>query len=296
MALQSSGPISLLDIQNEFGGTNPIGINEYYGADTGVPASGTISFDDFYGTSSTVDPVQNGLVLSLDAGNAQSYSGSGATWTDLTGSNNGTIDGSTYNSGDGGYFIFDGTNDNVKIPYTASSNISDTLFNGSNNFTVEFWFNADNLPSDGGTNFRKSQCLLGGGGRNFLINFGDSLDDKEVTVRTNMGSWISPVGSGADSINNNTWYNVIVTYDSSSGFVLYLNGVQESTSSTTGNITAGSFDTSNKLIGCLIDNSSNSNFQDRFFDGKISVCRIYNKVLTATEAQQNYNAVEGRYA
>ena len=52
MALPSSGPISLLDIQNEFGGTNPIGINEYYGAAGGVPTSGTISFDDFYGTSS----------------------------------------------------------------------------------------------------------------------------------------------------------------------------------------------------------------------------------------------------
>ena len=51
MALQSSGAISLNDIQTEFGGTNPIGINEYYGVAAGVPASGTISFDDFYGTS-----------------------------------------------------------------------------------------------------------------------------------------------------------------------------------------------------------------------------------------------------
>ena len=34
MALPSSGAISLQDIQNEFGGSNPIGINEYYGVDT----------------------------------------------------------------------------------------------------------------------------------------------------------------------------------------------------------------------------------------------------------------------
>jgi len=54
MALQSSGPISLDDIQDEFGGTNPISIDEYYGADTGVPSSGTISFDDFYGTSASI--------------------------------------------------------------------------------------------------------------------------------------------------------------------------------------------------------------------------------------------------
>jgi hypothetical protein len=55
MALQGSGPISLLDIQGEFGGSNPIGLNEYYrgGAytttnNTGVPTSGLIQLDDFY--------------------------------------------------------------------------------------------------------------------------------------------------------------------------------------------------------------------------------------------------------
>lgn len=59
MALQSSGAISLLDIQNEFGGSNPIGINEYYrggayvpSSQTSIPTSGTIDFADFYGTSS----------------------------------------------------------------------------------------------------------------------------------------------------------------------------------------------------------------------------------------------------
>lgn len=51
MTLQSSGQISLLDIQNEFGGSSPIGINEYYGSG-GAPASGTISIGDFYGRSS----------------------------------------------------------------------------------------------------------------------------------------------------------------------------------------------------------------------------------------------------
>lgn len=51
MPLQTSGAISLLDIQNEFGGANPISINEYYGAG-GAPASGTISLADFYGRSS----------------------------------------------------------------------------------------------------------------------------------------------------------------------------------------------------------------------------------------------------
>lgn len=50
MALQTSGEISLADIAAEFGGSTPHSLSEYYGVDT-VPASGTISFSDFYGTS-----------------------------------------------------------------------------------------------------------------------------------------------------------------------------------------------------------------------------------------------------
>ena len=57
MALQSSGPISLSQIQAEFGGSNPISLSEYYrngpyttSNNTGVPTSGTIDLGDFYGT------------------------------------------------------------------------------------------------------------------------------------------------------------------------------------------------------------------------------------------------------
>lgn len=62
MALPSSGPLALSDIQTEFGGSNPIGLNEYYaggsyvpagttGTYGAVPSSGTISIQQFYGTS-----------------------------------------------------------------------------------------------------------------------------------------------------------------------------------------------------------------------------------------------------
>ena len=46
MATPSTGTISLLNVQTEFGGGNPIAINEYYKADVGVPTSGTISLND----------------------------------------------------------------------------------------------------------------------------------------------------------------------------------------------------------------------------------------------------------
>ena len=49
MALQTSGPISLLDIKNEFGGAVPHSLSEYYGAASGIPGSGQISFNQFYG-------------------------------------------------------------------------------------------------------------------------------------------------------------------------------------------------------------------------------------------------------
>jgi len=52
MALPASGTIKASEIQTEFGGSNPISISEYYAADTGVPASGAISWSDFHGTAS----------------------------------------------------------------------------------------------------------------------------------------------------------------------------------------------------------------------------------------------------
>lgn len=65
MPLPSSGPLSLTDIQTEFGGSNPIGLNEYYaggglvpagttGTNGAVPSSGTISIFNFYGTSNVI--------------------------------------------------------------------------------------------------------------------------------------------------------------------------------------------------------------------------------------------------
>ena len=62
MTLQTSGAISLSQVQTEFGGANPISMSEYYagganvpgstsGVNGAVPASGTISMSKFFGTS-----------------------------------------------------------------------------------------------------------------------------------------------------------------------------------------------------------------------------------------------------
>lgn len=82
MALQPSGLITLSDIQDEFGGANPIGLSEYYrgGAyttdnNTNVPTSGAISVSNFYGavrqfafTISTTTQNANLATLATSAG------------------------------------------------------------------------------------------------------------------------------------------------------------------------------------------------------------------------------------
>lgn len=81
MALPASGPLSLDDIQTEFGGANPIGINEYYGAAAGIPASGTISINDFYGASAS----PAGLITASDIGGFYDFSDTSSLWQNTTG-------------------------------------------------------------------------------------------------------------------------------------------------------------------------------------------------------------------
>jgi hypothetical protein len=92
MTLPASGPLSLNDIQTEFGGTNPIGMNEYYaggglvpagttGTYGAVPSSGALSVQNFYGTSQFIPIYIEELFQTW------LYSGTGATQTITNGIN-----------------------------------------------------------------------------------------------------------------------------------------------------------------------------------------------------------------
>jgi len=76
MAIPSSGPLSLDDIQTEFGGTNPIDLSEYYAGggnvppgttgDSGpIPTSGEIAVGEFYGSTNRVPIVINNTGTAL---------------------------------------------------------------------------------------------------------------------------------------------------------------------------------------------------------------------------------------
>lgn len=90
MAISSNAPVSLTDIQNEFGGTSPISLSEYYSAVSGVPASGAINMGAFRGKSASTTISANTNYLQI---NASDYISTGGTliipssvwiWSDST--------------------------------------------------------------------------------------------------------------------------------------------------------------------------------------------------------------------
>lgn len=90
MALPCPGPsqISIADIQTEFGGSNPIAINEYYrnglyvpSSSTNVPTSGQISFSDFFCTSSELTLIISVTTTNLNLQSAFDAQFGANTWT-----------------------------------------------------------------------------------------------------------------------------------------------------------------------------------------------------------------------
>jgi hypothetical protein len=85
--------IDMQSIQSNLGGSNPISIDEYYGATGYAPTSGTISLNTFRRLAQVpiVGIPPKNLQVFLDASDSRSYPGSGTTWFDISGNGrNGT--------------------------------------------------------------------------------------------------------------------------------------------------------------------------------------------------------------
>lgn len=233
----------------------------------------------------TPSVVTTNLVVHLDAGDTDSYPGSGTTWSDLTTTNADASlqNGAFYNNVYGGFIVFDGTNDYAQIPSTSWS--VGNIFNGSNNFTISLWVNINSFPTN--TNYIYSPVLFAPAEGHAYITLGDGIPTNEIGLRVYMNSaWTTPVSS--NTLSTNTWYNICATYDSSSGFVFYQNGSSVDTDSTTATI--GSQSSSNTLIG-----GSTAANQYRYLNGSIASLLIYDRAITAAEVTQNYNAIKSRY-
>lgn len=143
MTLPSSGPLSLSDIQGEFGGSNPIGMNEYYaggglvpsgttGTYGAVPTSGQISVQNFYGTSNYIP------VYIEDIFSTWLYTGNGATQTITNGINL---------SGSGGLVWIKGRNGSAApdhLLYDTSRGVTNGLVTNSSGAT---YTNANTLTA-----------------------------------------------------------------------------------------------------------------------------------------------------
>ena len=210
--------------------------------------------------------VTSGLVLALDAADKLSYPGSGTTWRDLSGNNNtGTLtNGPTFSTGNMGSIVFDGVDDNATCNLVTSD---------ANNVTLEVWFKATTLPGDRGLIYNGN-----GGSSGYGLQFG-ACGATSTTLYVFFGGLNCNVVSYA-GMTTNVWYQAVYTRTTTPSIsnILYINGISRSTNTTSNpNAPAGS---------TLISSA---------FNGNISIARIYNRALTATEVLQNYNATKGRY-
>ena len=220
--------------------------------------------------------VTDGLVLALDAGNTKSYSGSGATWTDLSGNgNNGTLEnGVGFDGGNGGSLVFDGSND-----YITSSN---PIVLGNNPRTLEVWCkgtSTDRVPLALSTSPSLTQ--------NVSFAFA-ALSSSVFIVYGGTGSYDEEFPVSFNFIDGN-WHQMLVTWDGNNPGTLLVYGDGSQVGSRVRGAGEAYNTTSGYMVGVWYD-------FNRYYNGNISQVSIYNRALTASEIQQNYNALKGRYA
>ena len=223
--------------------------------------------------------VTQGLVLALDAADRNSYPGSGTTWTDLSGNgNNGTFVGTTTFDSSTNSISFDsGSNTYVQTPF--NSLLTD--------ISISVWFNAQVQDSDSGSGLRPI-VMLG----NFLTQ-----GPLEISMLRNgladVGKMRFEIGSDApayryvtnERYDDQNWHNAVLVKDNTTMNV-YIDGNLEVSQVNDNDIL---YDTS---IALRIGGGTSSTA--RRFLGKVATTSVYNKALTATEIQQNFNATRGR--
>ena len=213
--------------------------------------------------------VTNGLALYLDAANTRSYPGSGTTWTDLSGnSNNGTLtNGPTFNSGNGGSIVFDGSNDFVSTNY----NIALT------DFTFCMWFKAPDSTNPQSIRLMDKNYITG-------MWLGKNANNGAPN------SWGGGIKESAPpygiylTLTDGQWH-FLVSIRSGTTHTLYGDGISNTTSNA---VSATALSTDNMAIGSGYGGGS-------YFKGNIAQTQIYNRALSASEVLQNFNATRARF-
>lgn len=227
--------------------------------------------------------VTDGLVLALDAGNTKSYSGSGTTWTDLIGSNNGTLTNEpTFSSLNGGSIVFDGSNDYVQL------SASNDLNFGTGNFTIEGWFNKGATTANL-TLLSSNRYYSPGNNGNWILRISSAT---QIELRTYDGEGNLESGGFNASTSVDTWHHFALVREGTgtNETKFYLDGVLKGSTTITKSLTDA------ETSGLRIGEEGDPGRGNDPFNGKISNVKLYKgKGLTAAEIEQNYNALKGRY-
>lgn len=219
--------------------------------------------------------VTDGLVLYLDAANTKSYVSGSTTWNDISGfGNNGTlINGPTFDTGSGG-IVFDGVNDFVSTSYFGSD---------SSNYTFSAWYNPLNTVNTYALNRGRDGS---GNGWGLLLGSDNSSGNRyrAGAVKTD-GGVAGLVTYSTSPMILNRWVYLTGVWISGNSINLYVNGIFNSSVSTTGTVLRTSTD------GWIIGSITTSGFSNQ----QVAIAQIYNRALSAQEITQNYNATKGRY-
>lgn len=218
--------------------------------------------------STNVPPlVTTGLTMQLDPNNAASYPGSGSTWYDISGNSaNISLTGSpTYLAGPPALLSFNGS-----TQYGTGST-SQVLY--STSYTKTVWFNL-NAYTD-------NNLISSSAGGHFMF-FGASTN----RIQSGHGDWPDYAAyKSTATFSLNVWYYVALTFDTTNGMTLYVNGYQDST------YTANK----NPFIGDGSVNIAQFGGGGNLLNGRIGHVFCYNTALTAAEVLQNFNSVRALY-
>ena len=244
--------------------------------------------------------ITNGLKLYLDAYNLDSYSGSGGTWTDLSNSGyNFTITGPTWTtSGDRRYFEFDGVND-----YMIGS-ASTTLFDlNTSGFTWSIWIYYVTSPAalDG---IIFSEFVSGAG----IVTRYYDFDNRNTDAGTGTGAGyfmgLAKFPSGfdtrtsyAETVPTGSWFqlNFVFIYNTSTTatYKIYKNGAQVVTENHT--ITGTTWTATQSFLKPVVGAASINSTLGRYNNIRVGEITNYNRPLTATEIDNNYQSTKSNY-
>jgi hypothetical protein len=228
--------------------------------------------------------VTDGLVLALDAANSKSYVSGSTTWFDLSGNNNSgsLINGPTYSSANNGTLILNGSNQNISSNVGTSLNIDTTV-----SITLSCWIKY----TASATNYTGLIAKGFAGSPNAGFQMLLYTNKLSCELAAGSGVFVGPLIGllGTTSLNTGRWFNTVLTINRSTNTVsAYVNGVLESSQTTTSVSTSNLTSVSNLLIG-VEQNSS------LFFNGSIANVQIYTRALSAEEIFQNYNGQKSRF-